>query len=228
MNDGKKKPKKESREIMERAEMYATKKLEWSILLRLKHVRRYIKSLPIWCFFTNYDRNLAKPKHLAVELDGVIVYSSFKKPPRRHDFEIVYHLCGKIHKEYVIVRPMLWDLIKTCSQWYKLYIYTRREQVSADLIIEGIENGKAIFSKKLYKRDCNIIKDKYTKDVKKIGKDERTTVILECENMNYPNKLPVTTYQGDGQDCGLMSTIVILDALRYCMDVRSILDLDNL
>ncbi|OAG31550.1 CTD nuclear envelope phosphatase 1 [Nematocida displodere] len=200
---------------------------QWSKLIYVKNIREYIGSLGVWCFFSNYDGGSDK-RYLALDFEGVILHSTIRRPEHRYDFFVQYPANGEICTHFITLRPMVKEFIESVSEWYHLVLYTTAEQEYADAIADKLEKKGKIFLKRLYRTDCDYLDGKYLRDPEKVASDLSSVVILSADYTHYNNKLPIDPYDGDTKDCYLLSTIAVLDSLRYCHDVRSILELANL
>ncbi|KAI5185515.1 CTD nuclear envelope phosphatase 1 [Nematocida homosporus] len=202
----------------------------WSTLATATNIGKYISSLAIRCFFTNYDANIAQRKFLVLDLEGVLFYSTIERPEKRYDFFVQYMDGGQRCTHFVTLRPMIREFFASVSEWYEVVLYTTMEKVVAVEMAMRLEEEVpgCHFSRMLYRQDCDYINGKYLKDLKKVSSDMSSVVMLDCEYEPYNNKLPIDPFNGEIKDRSLLSSMIILDCLRYCSDVRSILELAHL
>lgn len=204
--------------------------VQWNTLLHVSNIGQYISSLAIWCFFSNYDANISRKKYLVLELEGVILHSTINQSSTEqiesnYDFYIQYIENNQTVTHFIALRPMLIEFLESASEWYEIVVYTSMNKTYTDLVLDRIEEGKKIFKRRMYRTDCDYFERKYVKDLEKVSEDLTAIVMLDSSYDMYNNKLPIEAFTGCIKDKYLLSTLIILDSLRYCSDVRSILEL---
>ncbi|KAI5188970.1 CTD nuclear envelope phosphatase 1 [Nematocida minor] len=207
---------------------YRKKESEWEALVRATCVTKHIKSLDVWNFLDNFQVSLAKKKYLVVGLQGVILYSTITQPEHRVDHLVQYEVEGTTCTHFVTFRPMLQDFFEMVSRWYTIILYTSMEKEFADGVADYLERRGSIFEKRLYRSDCDYLDGKLLKDLEKVSKDPASIVVLDYDFGMHTNILPIDMYTGCPKDRNLLSTILILDSLRFCSDFRSILELAHM
>jgi CTD nuclear envelope phosphatase 1 len=201
----------------------APAKTTWEVILQQKNVVSYLRSLPDWCFEANTDA-AKKEKTLVIDLDGLLLHSSLH-PPKRYDFLVEYHVDGAVCTHFIQLRPHTKRFLEMVNKWYTVYLYSASDEQYVSMIAEQLESRKKFFAGKLYRNDCDFINNTYVKDFRKITLDVRGLVVLDAGSVAYSNKLPMVPYLGDVPDDELLASLVLLDALRHCDDVRSVLSL---
>lgn len=210
-----------------REEAPPKKSTEWDVLVSVPSVKKYIKSMPIWSFLNNFEANLSKKKYLVLELEGVILCSSISQPKDRVDHIVRYRINNNICTHFIKFRPMLQDFLDIVSKWYTIVLYTTMEKEFADGVADYIERKEKVFEKRLYRKDCDYVDRRLLKDLDKISNDPSSIAVLDYDLM-HKNTLPIQMFTGCPKDRNLLSTMLILDSLRFCSDLRSILELAHL
>ncbi|KAI5134191.1 uncharacterized protein NESG_00016 [Nematocida ausubeli] len=220
--------KDKSYERGSQAEGEAEKSTRWDILVSVHRVRKYIKSLSIWSFLNNYETNLAKKRYLVLGLEGIILCSSLNPPKRRVDHIVQYKINNKMCTHFVVFRPMLEEFLRMVSRWYTIILYTTKEKEFADGVASYLERKHPVFEKCLYRNDCDYADDRLLLDLDKVSTDLSSVVVLDYKFGQHTNTLPIKQFCGSPKDRSLLSSGLILDCLRFCSDVRSILELAHL
>ncbi|KAI5171690.1 hypothetical protein NEFER03_0995 [Nematocida sp. LUAm3] len=200
----------------------------WDSLVRAHNIGKYIRSLDRWSFFINPDTNVMQKRYLVVDLEGILLHSTLDPPSQQYDFYIQYAVEDQIYTHYVILRPMLMEFFDTLLEWYEIVLYSTMNREYVDRIADRLEKGKRIFTRRLYRDECNYFEGRFVRDLKKITENMSIIVVLESSPFSYMNKLPIDPYDGCSKDRSLLSSIMILECLRFCSDVRSILELSQL
>lgn len=200
---------------------------QWNTLLRAKNIRRYIESLAVWCFFSTPCLIPRARRHLVLELEGTLLHSTLSGTRRNisYDFRVQYRENGHTQTHYVALRPFLNDFLEEAAAWYNIYLYTTAEKKHADAIADALEGGRRIFRRRFYRQDCDYLDNRFIKKTSKISDDPSGVVFLDAEDFSCMNRLPIFRYFGCPNDLYLISTLALLDSLRHCNDVRSILGL---
>ncbi|KAI5165919.1 CTD nuclear envelope phosphatase 1 [Nematocida sp. ERTm5] len=204
------------------------KSTQWDALVSVPCVRRYIKSLSIWSFLNNYEINLSKKKYLVLGLEGVILCSSINPPKHRVDHIVQYKINNSMCSHFVVFRPMLENFLQMVSEWYTIILYTTKEKEFADGVADYLERRGPIFEKRLYRNDCDYAEGQLLLDLDKVSTDLSCVVVLDYRFGPHTNTLPIERFIGGMKDRNLLSSALILDSLRFCSDVRSILELAHL
>lgn len=205
------------------------KSSKWNELVRAPCVRKHIKSLDLWSFLNSFDINLSKKKYLVVGLQGIILCSTVTPPEEyRADYIVQYIAGSALCTHFIKFRPMLEDFFEIVSKWYTVVLYTSMEKKFADGVAEYLERKGKIFKKRLYREDCDYMNGGFVRNLDKVSIDSSSIIVLHYDFKASDNILPIDVFAGSSKDRHLLSSILILDSLRFCSDVRSILDLAQL
>lgn len=199
--------------------------VRWDMLLCVRDLKKYINELSIWCFFSNEIANSKRRRHLIVDFEGVLLCSSIEVPKERYDFYVQYKAGTELFTHFATLRPIVKEFLESASRWYNVVLYTTTDKQYADALADKIDRKGEIFKKRLYREDCDYLDGRYVKDLCKVSKDMSSVVMLDCSYELYNNKLPIEAFTGCLKDRHLVSSLIILDGLRHCDDVRSILEL---
>lgn len=211
-------------------EKTSTKKSsKWEALVHAPCIKKHIKSLDAWNFLSNFDINLSKEKYLVVGLQGIVLCVTVTPPEKYRSDHIVQYIAGnELCTHYVKFRPMLEDFFEIVSKWYTVVLYTSMERKFADGVVKYLERKGRIFKKRLYREDCDYMNGGFVKNLEKVSMDSSSIVSLHYDFKTGENILPIDVFTGSSKDRHLLSSIIILDSLRFCSDVRSILNLAQL
>ena len=116
-----------------------------------------------------------KPYTLVINLDDILVYV-----PKGTN--IIY------------LRPGLREFLDNISHYYELIVFSSGIKDYSDQIINFIEIDDKYFDYRLYKQNNNYFNEKYYKDVKKLGRDLKKTIIIDNTNDNIENKIVINNF----------------------------------
>ena len=120
--------------------------------------------------------NRGKPT-LVLDLDETLVHSSFQKL-EQWDFDVVLDLEGRSYTVYVLVRPKAHQFLLQVSQIYEVVIFTASKKEYANLVIDKLDT-KGVVSQRLYREHCTLISGGYAKDLARLGRKLKRTVIVD-------------------------------------------------
>ena len=142
-----------------------------------------------------------KPYTLVLDLDETLIH--FKSNPNNES-------SGKI-----MIRPFLYDFLKSIKKDFELIIFTAATQDYADPIINAIEKDEKYFDYRLYRIHTTIIDNDFVKDLSKLGRDLNKTIIVDNMKQNYKNQpnngITIRPFWGkDVEDTALVDLLEIL------------------
>lgn len=143
---------------------------------------------------------------LVLDLDETLVHSSFIAVPNAdYSFQIgVDENCISI---YVCVRPGAEDFLKSLGEMYELVLFTASTKFYADLVVDQIDPDRNI-KYRLYRESCSDLGGSHVKDLSRIGRDLKKTIIIDNSPMAYIlqpyNAIPITSWYDDKADKELM------------------------
>ncbi len=143
-----------------------------------------------------------KPYTLVLDLDETLIH--FKSNPNNES-------SGKI-----MIRPYLYEFLRTIKEDYELIIFTAATQDYADPIINAIEKDEKFFDHRLYRMHTTIIDNDFVKDLSKLGRNLNRTIIVDNMKQNYKNqpKNGITIRPFWGKDVEDMALVDLLDILK--------------
>jgi len=170
--------------------------------------------------------DLAGRKTLVLDLDETLVHSSFKPIPNP-DFIIPVEIEDQVHKVYVLKRPSVDKFLHDLGPFFEIVIFTASLSKYADPVLDLLDIHKVI-RYRLFREACSNYKGNYVKDLNKIGRELKNTVIID----NSPNSylfhpeyaIPCETWFDDENDTELEDLIPILKDLSKTDNVKTFLE----
>ncbi len=158
-----------------------------------------------------------KPLTLVLDLDETIISFTFTD-----------------EKEGIArIRPYLFQFLNSIKNYYEIIIFTAGTQDYADPILDIIEENKEkYFSYRLYRENCTVIDNQYTKDISSLGRDISKIIIVDNIAQNFilhkKNGILISSFWGDdGSDKCLLYLRRILINIgiemmenNYSLDIR--------
>ncbi|KIM23710.1 hypothetical protein M408DRAFT_77067 [Serendipita vermifera MAFF 305830] len=170
------------------------------------------------------------PKTLVLDLDETLIHST-SRPLRAHAeaghmVEVV--LGGRCTLYHVYKRPFVDYFLRKVSSWYTLVIFTASMQEYADPVIDWLDAGRGILSRRMFRESCTQLPNgSYTKDLSLIEQDLSRVCLIDNSpvsyNVNPANGIPIEGWISDPSDEALLHLLPVLDSLRFATDVRRIL-----
>ena len=112
------------------------------------------------------------------------------------------------------------------SEIYELVVFTAGTQEYADAILDIIDESKLI-SHRLYRHHCTKLSRDLVKDLSKIGRDAKNTILLDnwphCFSLQVDQGLRIRTWIDDKSDTEFEKLTPFLIKLSTIEDVRSVL-----
>lgn len=113
------------------------------------------------------------------------------------------------------------------SQWYELVVFTASMEIYGAAVADKLDNDRNILRRRYYRQHCRFEYGSYTKSLVEINEDLSSVFILDNSPIAYKyyedNAIPIKSWFSDPTDTTLLSLLPMLDALRFCNDVRSVL-----
>ena len=121
-----------------------------------------------------------------------------------------------------MMRPFLYDFLRSIKKDFELIIFTAATQDYADPIINAIEKDEKYFDYRLYRIHTTIIDNDFVKDLSKLGRDLNRTVIVDNMKQNYKNQPNngITIRPFWGKDVEDKALVDLLDILKKISDKR--------
>lgn len=178
--------------------------------------------------------SLVQRKTLVLDLDETLIHSFHDgvlrqtvKPGTPADFIFRVTIDRHPVRFFVHKRPHVDFFLEVTSQWYDLVVFTASMEIYGAAVVERLDNGRGILPRRYYRQHCTLEYGSYTKDLSSISPDISGVFILDNSPGAYraypDNAIPIKSWFSDPTDTCLLSLLPVLDALRFCADVRSVL-----
>jgi len=170
--------------------------------------------------------DLIGKKTLVLDLDETLVHSSFKPIPNP-DFIVPVEIEDQVHKVYVAKRPWVDKFMKEMGPYYEVVVFTASLSKYADPVLDLLDIHKVVRSR-LFREACSNYKGNYVKDLNKLGRDLKNTIIIDNSPSSYlfhpENAVPVESWFDDEADTELDELIPFLKDLSKTDNVRTYLE----
>jgi len=182
-----------------------------------------------------FERLLSvKRKIMVLDLDETLVHSQNNnmlcRSSAQSDFILrVYIDRGQEPvKFFVNKRPHVDYFLDVVRQWYDIVIYTASIEQYGERVIDVLDNNRGIFSRRYYRQHCVMdMSNTFTKDLTIIHEDLSSIFIIDNSPAAYrnfsDNAVSIPTWLNDRSDTWLLKLLPLLDGLRFCKDVRTVL-----
>lgn len=129
----------------------------------------------------------------------------------------------------VYKRPWVDYFLRKVAQWYQVVVFTASMQEYADPVIDWLDGGQGLISRRLFRASCTLRNGTYLKDLARVEEDLRRVCLVDNSPISYvlqeANGIPIDGWTQDPNDEALLDLLPVLDGLRYASDVRHILGL---
>ncbi|KAI0774091.1 NLI interacting factor-like phosphatase-domain-containing protein [Fomes fomentarius] len=182
------------------------------------------------------------PKTLVLDLDETLIHSTsrpilgaggsglfgFGGRNKGAGYTVEVVLGGRSTLYHVYKRPFVDYFLRKVSQWYTLVIFTASMQEYADPVIDWLDAGRGILSRRLFRESCTQLPNgSYSKDLSIIEQDLARVCLVDnspvCYSINEANGIPIEGWTHDPHDEALLDLLPVLDSLRFTNDVRRVL-----
>jgi len=161
-------------------------------------------------------------KTLVLDLDETLVHSSFKSI-QNPDFIIPVEFEEQIHQVYVLKRPGVDYFLTKMAEFYEIIVFTASLSKYADPLLDLLDTSK-IVNGRLFREACVYHKGNYVKDLARLGRDLKSTIIIDNSPASYmfhpENAIPVESWFDDNNDTELMDIIPFMEFISRVDDVR--------
>lgn len=205
-----------------------------------RHVRKVIahqtikyKMIPL-STATHQRLNHVKKKVLVLDLDETLIHSRhdgvlnrLSKPNTTPDFVLKVVIDKHPVRFFVHKRPHVDYFLDVVSQWYELVIYTASMEIYGSAVCDKLDRSKGILNRRYYRQHCRVELGSFTKDLSSVHSDLSSIIIIDNSPGAYKcfpeNAIPIKSWFANPFDTALLNLLPMLDSLRFCNDVRSIL-----
>ncbi|EGG16552.1 dullard-like phosphatase domain containing protein [Cavenderia fasciculata] len=165
-------------------------------------------------------------KTLVLDLDETLVHSSFK-PVANPDFVVPVEIEGIIHQVFVVKRPHVDEFLRAVGEHFEIVVFTASLAKYADPVLNLLDKYQVVHWR-LFRESCHNHKGNYVKDLSRIGRDLKSTIIIDNSPTSYmfhpENAIPVDSWFDDEKDRELLELIPLLEDITKVDDVRPVLD----
>lgn len=172
--------------------------------------------------------HLKDRKCLVLDLDETLVHSSFKIL-HQADFTIPVEIEGNYHNVYVIKRPGVDQFMKRVGELYEVVVFTASVSKYGDPLLDQLDIHGVVHHR-LFRESCHNHGGNYVKDLAKIGRDLKDTIIIDNSPTSYifhpQHAVPISSWFSDAHDNELLDLIPVLEDLAgsTVQDVSLVLD----
>jgi len=167
-----------------------------------------------------------RKKTLVLDLDETLVHSSFKPIPNP-DFIIPVEIEDQVHKVYVLKRPGVDQFLRKMGEKFEVVIFTASLAKYADPVLDLLDSDKVVKAR-LFREACSNYKGNYVKDLNRLGRDLKNTVIIDNSPSSYlfhsEYAIGCETWFDDENDTELMDMIPFLESMAKCDNVKTFLE----
>ena len=164
---------------------------------------------------------------IVLDLDETLIYyedDNYEEEEEEEDDEEN----KQVNNNNIILRPGLYEFLDNLIKLKcELIIFSSSKRERAEEIIKMIEKNKKYFNTRLYREYCTLIGSAYVKDISKLGRDIKKTIIIDndigCFYLQQENGILVKSFTGNGDDKKLFNLYQILSNIvkNSFSDIRS-------
>eukprot|EP00042_Codosiga_hollandica_P024966 m.108168 g.108168 ORF g.108168 m.108168 type:complete len:255 (+) comp51725_c0_seq1:102-866(+) len=162
---------------------------------------------------------------LVLDLDETLVHSSFKPVPDA-DFVVPIEIEGQTHQVYVAKRPHVDKFLKRMGDLFEVVIFTASLAKYADPVSDLLDIHHVI-RYRLFREHCSYHMGNFVKDMRRMGRDIRKTVIVDNAPASYmftpENAVAVTSWFSDPNDTELLDLIPFFEDMARAGNVYHVL-----
>ncbi|KAK7696034.1 hypothetical protein QCA50_000675 [Cerrena zonata] len=188
---------------------------------------------------------LHRQKTLVLDLDETLIHSTSRPVDLHHGggvlstfgfgrrnkgagYTVEVVLGGRSTIYHVYKRPFVDYFLRKVSAWYTLVIFTASMQEYADPVIDWLDAGRGILTRRFFRESCTQLPNgSYTKDLSIVEQDMSRVCLVDnspvCYIQNEANGIPIEGWTHDPHDEALLDLLPVLDSLRFTGDVRRVL-----
>jgi carboxy-terminal domain RNA polymerase II polypeptide A small phosphatase len=163
---------------------------------------------------------------LVLDLDETLVHSSFT-PIDGADFEIPLNMQGETHTVFVKKRPGVDHFLAVVAEWFEVVVFTASLALYANPVMDLLDPNRVVHER-LYREHCVLIGGCYVKDIAKLGRDLKRTLIIDNSPLSYAlqpeNSIPIDGFFTDEADRELERVLGLLEKAKTLPDVRKFAD----
>ena len=185
-----------------------------------------VKYLPDIKAYAGYIDSKASSQHkktLILDLDETLVHSAFKPFYFKSDIVLNINFDNKLHTIHVLKRPYVDEFLEKMAKMFEIVIFTASIPEYANPLLNQLDTKKLI-SHRLFREHCTPSNNFFIKDLKKVGRDLKDTILLDNNPVSYllnkHNGIPILTWHSSKTDTELIKLVPFLEYLSKVDDVR--------
>lgn len=156
-------------------------------------------------------------KCLVLDLDETLVHSSFK-PIDKPDFIVPVEIEGVMHYVYVLKRPGVDEFLDEMAKHWEVVVFTASLAKYANPLLDLLDTKKHV-AYRLFREACVNFNGQLVKDLSKLGRDLRHTIIVDNSPTSYmlhvSNAMPIRSWFDDQEDKELEAlTPILIEAAK--------------
>ncbi|XP_015415248.1 PREDICTED: carboxy-terminal domain RNA polymerase II polypeptide A small phosphatase 2, partial [Myotis davidii] len=148
---------------------------------------------------------------VVIDLDETLVHSSFK-PINNADFIVPVEIEGTTHQVYVLKRPYVDEFLRRMGELFECVLFTASLAKYADPVTDLLDRC-GVFRARLFRESCVFHQGCYVKDLSRLGRDLRKTLILDNSPASYifhpENAVPVQSWFDDMADTEALEALLL-------------------
>lgn len=125
----------------------------------------------------------------------------------------------------MLIRPGVHEFLTKMARFYELVIFTASLSKYAEPLVEILDVNKYC-AYNLYRQHCTFINGVFVKDLEKVGRDMKHTLIVDNSPTAYlfhpENAIPILSWYEDLADKELLKLIPFLEKMAFVEDVRKV------
>lgn len=169
-------------------------------------------------------RKWTSNKTVVLDMDETLVHARLE-PLRHHDYSLKGYWGGKPVRLNISKRPGLDEFLsELCKLNFEIVVFTTAIKEYAEIILNKLDPLKTIFTYRLFRDSCSTRPVEYVKDLKLLGRDLKTVVIVDDNPVSYllqrENGVPVKPYVDDRNDRELFDLINFFKVASQYADMR--------
>lgn len=168
------------------------------------------------------------PITLVLDLDETLVHCSTDAGEVRNpDFIFHVEFQSSLYTVNCRKRPGLDEFLEYVKNRFEVVIFTASQKVYADKLLDILDPTHEIIHHRVFRDDCTNVEGNYLKDLTVLGRDLRTTVIVDNSPQAFAfqldNGIPILSWYENRSDRELFKVIPLLEQLTDSGDVRPLL-----
>ncbi|CAI2387438.1 unnamed protein product [Moneuplotes crassus] len=141
------------------------------------------------------------------------------------DYEFCLNMKGKARIINVFKRPHLDEFLQKMSEIYEIIFFSNKREDFANPVINFIDSNK-VAAGRLYRDSCIVKEGVFIKNIKKLGRNMSSIVVLDNYSVSYlyniENTVPIKSWYGENmEDNELKDMLPILQSFAKLKDVRT-------